>query len=173
LVDNIVALVEEVTFLTNVEEWTATVYGTDAENIEVTADTLSKALGVAHEADIVNHKKERHEREVQLISRVSELKKKLHDAQKKLRESSLDDIRIINGNIFLTSRNKTRQFEVVQVDHISALDTEPFSMDFNTLRECREFAVNLGEGWDVAKQGKSFVLNRLDEDFVIKLKPTE
>jgi hypothetical protein len=172
LVENICELVAEVTFLTNVEEWSATVYGTDSDDIKITPETLAKALGQAHVADIKQGKEERHEREVELISRVSQLKKKLQDAQKKLRESSLDDIKIANGNILLTSRNKTSEFDVEQVDDISALDSEPFSMDFNTLRECREFAMNMGEGWDVAKQGKSFVLNRLDSDFFIKLRPT-
>lgn len=172
IVDNIIELVEEVTFLTNVEEWQANVFGSGQKTIDLSVDELTAALGLAQRTDDENAQETREKREVELVSRVSTLKKKLAAAADKLRESSLDDVEISNGHLILCARNYQQEFEVVHVGSLDGLDKAPFSMEFNDLKECRAMAMNLGEGWDVTKQDGAFVLFLMEDDSVVKLKPT-
>ena len=172
LAANICELVEEVTYLTNVEQWTAIVFGVE-KPIKISEETLEEALKTARTADKNQKGKTDKEREVKLTTRVSDLRKKLAAAQKRLSESSLDNIAISNGGLTLTSRNRSTDYELEYFGSLSALDIGALSVDFTSLKECRDFSLNLGEGWDVAKAGKSFVLHMIENDIAMVIRPQE
>jgi len=173
LVETICELIEEVTSLTNVEEWTADVFGIDKQEIKVSSDTLTDALKSARVADKEREVKQRQEREVEFTNRAKKLKQKLAQAQARLRESCYDTIDIANGSLYLSSRGKTKEFKLEQVGNFDSLDNSPISLDFAALRECREYSMNLGEGWDVLKLGESFVFHHLDTNVIVKLRPAD
>lgn len=170
LVDNICELIEEVTFLTNVEEWTANIFGSD-KPIKISKDTMTAALEQARKADVTHNEENRNTREIELRKRVDLMRQKLKAAQKRLLESSLDSVNIQGGNLLLTTRGRTFEYELEHIGNLDALDNRALSMDFNSLRECRELAVNLGEGWDVAKSEQSFLLHLMEGNVVIVVRP--
>jgi hypothetical protein len=172
LIDNICELIEEVTFLTNVDEWSANILGVN-KPIKVSPDTLDQALKLARKTDVVQTAKRNKERTVDVVSRIDHLKKKLRSAAKRLSESSLDSFEIRSGNLVLTSRNKTTEYELVDVQNLSSLDIGAVSMDFNSLKECRAIAMDLGEGWDVCKVNDTYAMHLMENNVVITVRPTE
>ncbi len=170
LSDTICDLVKEVTFLCNVEEWQASIYGV-AKNINLSKDELDVALKTSEKAENDQAIEDAQEHKVSIKKKVDVLRQKLDAARKRLSTSALESVEIHNGSLHITERKLTKRFDLEYVGPISGLDDRPISTNLSDLRACRAFAISLGEGWEVDASEGSLLVYEAEQDFVIVLRP--
>ena len=166
LASNICALIDEVTLLTNIEEWHGAVYGV-AKNIELSQDNLEDALVIAHKSEEKNTDK----RVVKLEKSVDKLSNRLNIALRRLKKTALESVSIYNGSILIEDRSVRGLFDIGHVGSPTELDNGVLSLSFGTLGACRSMAVGFGESWDIYKINESYIAHDLIDDVVIELLP--
>lgn len=169
LVDNIIELMTDVTSLTNVTSWNASVYG-NKKPIELSKDNLKVALAKDEVVVAKASKKSIEVRKEAIKKQSDRLREKLNAAKRRLVKSALESVEISNGRLVLETRAKKQHFSVEYVGPLSGLDEGAVSTSFSDLRECRALALDLGEGWDVVKIENSLVAHNLIENFVVSLR---
>jgi hypothetical protein len=166
IVKNICDLVEEVTLLTNIESWKASVYGVE-KNIDLSPEELEKAMKLSHKVSDTN----RDEKIVTITKKVDKLSKRLSTALRRLKRTALENVSIYNGSILIEDRCCRGLFDVGHIGSPSELDNGGLSLSFKSLSECRNLAVGFGENWDIFKINESYVAHDLIDDVVIELIP--